>query len=240
MKPRIRAITFDYWGTLFREANMQARQAARVQALAEVAGVSLGDAHAALEIAYKEFFRTHVEEQRTLDHHDGVRLSTAQLGITLDAQAAQALAHRFATAILDHPAVPIEGALEAVCAAAARVPIGVISDSGISPGSALRVLLERHGFHSHFGVLTFSDEVGVAKPQALMFTRTAAALGVQPEEILHIGDLEPTDIAGIRALGGTAGLIAASNDKYYDKTQAEYRFRTWAEFIAQLDTLLGA
>lgn len=234
----IRAITFDYWGTLFRDANLEQRHQLRVAALAEIAGVGEREADAALQAAYKEFFRTHVEEKRTLDHHDGARLTIGHLKASVSAAAAKELAHRYANAIITHPALPIDGALEAVRAAAARVPIGVISDSGISPGSALTVLLENHGFRPHFRVLTYSDEVGVSKPQAPMFERTAAALGVAPSEILHIGDLEPTDIAGIQAMGGTAGLIAASNDKYYETTKAEYRFRAWTEFIALLDEIL--
>lgn len=235
---RIKAITFDYWGTLFRDANLEQRHRARVAALVELAGAAEDAADAALQAAYKEFFRTHVEEQRTLDHHDGARLTAAHLGASLSPAAATALANRFADAILEHPALPIDGALAAVQAAAARVPVGLISDSGISPGRSLTVLLERHGFLPYFRALTFSDEVGVSKPQAAMFERTAAALGVAPEEILHIGDLEPTDIAGIQRLGGTAALIAAANDKFYATTQAEHRFRAWPEFLAVLDELV--
>lgn len=240
MKKTIRAITFDFWGTLFYDANLDERHRYRVRALAEIAAVTAEQADAALQDAYKEFFRTHVEEQRTLDHHDGARLTAARLGVSLAPASAAELARRYAHAILEHPAYPIEGALDAVRAAAARVPVGLISDSGISPGASLTVLLENHGFRPHFTALTFSDEVGVSKPQAPMFERTAAALGVAPHEILHIGDLEPTDIAGIHALDGAAALIAATNDKYYETTSARYRFRAWSEFVAQLDGILCA
>lgn len=235
---KIRAITFDFWGTLFRDANLDERHRARVRALAEIAGVSPEAADEALQTAYKEFFRTHVEEKRTLDQHDAVSLTTQLLGAVLTPAAAAELARRYAEAIIEHPAFPIEDALAAVEAAAVRVPVGLISDSGISPGSSLTVLLENHGFRPHFQALTFSDEMKVAKPQAVMFTHTASQLGVAPEEILHIGDLEPTDIAGILGVGGTGGLIAAVNDKYYETTQAQHRFRTWDEFIVQLDALL--
>lgn len=198
----IRAITFDFWGTLFRDANLEDRHLGRVDALVEIVGVTPEAADAALQVIYKEFARVHIYEQRTLDHHDGARLALAELGISLDASQSAALARRFAEAILIHPAYPIEGALEAVRAAAARVPVGLICDSGISPGAALTVLLERNEFTPHFRVLTFSDEVGVSKPRPVMFERTAAALGVAPSEILHIGDLEPTDIVGIHGVGG--------------------------------------
>jgi len=234
----IRAITFDFWGTLFRDANLEDRHIGRVDALVALASVTPEQADAALQVVYQEFARVHIDEQRTLDHHDGARLSLAELGITLSPEEIAELARRFAEAILIHPAYPIDGALEAVRAAAARVPVGVICDSGISPGSALTDLLERNGFAAHFRVLTFSDEVGVSKPRPIMFEQTAKALGVAPSEILHIGDLEPTDIVGIHGVGGTGALIAATNPKYYESTKARFRMKTWAEFAAVLDEII--
>jgi putative hydrolase of the HAD superfamily len=148
------------------------------------------------------------------------------------------MAEVFGTAIFAHPPVPIAGALEAVRAAAERVPIGIISDSGMSPGSSLRHLLDEHGFTPYFQALTFSDEVGVAKPQAPMFERTAAALGVAPQELLHLGDLEPTDIRGVQAVGGVGALFAGANDRFADQTQAEHTFYRWDDFVAALPTLL--
>jgi len=233
----IRAITFDFWGTLFRDADLDLRHARRVRALAQAASVTPEQADEALQEAYKAFFRTHVEEQRTLDHHDAVRITARHLGTSLDEDAAAALATQYAEAILHHPAHPIDGALDAVRAAARRFPTAIISDSGISPGAALTVLLERNGFRPHLNALTFSDEVGVSKPQAPMFERTAAALGVQPDEILHIGDLEPTDIAGILSLGGKAALFAAVNTKYVPTTKAHWTYHTWQEFIDHLPNI---
>ena len=45
--------------------------------------------------------------------------------------------------------------------------------------------------------------------------------------------------AGILGVGGTGALIAAVNDKYYETTQAQYRFRTWDEFLEELEGLLA-
>ena len=162
-----------------------------------------------------------------------------RLGVTLDPETVSGLSHAFATAILAAPPVPIDGAMEAVQAAAARVPIAVISDTGISPASSLRTLLDRNGFTPYFKALTFSDEVGVSKPQAPMFHTTAKALGVPASEFLHIGDLEPTDIAGVQAQGGQAALFTAVNPRFKATTKAEYILDSWAQFVEMLPDILS-
>ena len=100
--------------------------------------------------------------------------------------------------------------------------------------------MERENFMDKLMALSFSDEVGVAKPQAPMFTRTAKALGVQANGLFHLGDLEPTDIVGVHAQGGTAGLFAGVNDRFEEETAAEYVFKNWQEFIDQLPGILDA
>lgn len=210
----------------------------RHEALSRAAGVSIERASEALDTAAREFLRSHIEDQRTLAPEDAVRLSAAFLGVDFPEEVRRELAEVFGTAILHYPPVPIEGALEAVRAAAACRPVGLICDSGLSPGSSLRVLMDRHGFTEYFRVLTFSDEVGVSKPQAPMFDRTAEALGVAPSEMLHIGDLEPTDIAGIQARGGVAGLFTGANSRFQNETNAEHIFNDWGEFLERLSQIV--
>lgn len=233
----IRAVTFDFWCTLFRNANSEPRQAIRIEAFHAATGVPREDIATALDLVWGEFFRHHIEEQRTLYPEDAVRLTAQHLRVTLAPDVAADLARVFATAILEHSPEPIDGALDAVRAAAARGPVGLISDSGVSPGSSLRALLDRHGFAPYLEAMVFSDEVGVAKPQALMFETAARGLGVDPRDLLHIGDLEPTDIAGARAVGAVSALFVGDNANHLDGTQADHVFRTWPEFIDRLPAL---
>lgn len=227
----IKAITFDFWCTLFRDANSEPRQRMRIQAFAEAAGMPVTDIERALRLVWAEFSRCHRQDQRTLGPDDAVRLTAGQLGIELAPDVVDRLAVAFATAILRYPPEPIEGALDAVQAASFRWPVGLISDSGVSPGTSLRVLLDRHGFSNWFDTMTFSDELGVSKPQARMFESTAERLGVAPHEILHIGDLEHTDIVGIRAVGGRAALFRGCDNNVRKETKADYTLQTWEDFL---------
>ena len=235
----VRAITFDFWMTLFEERNRKERHAYRVAAFCEATGADPDEASGALQAAHDYFFHIHENEQRTLAPRDAVDMVCDALSITMDPEAAEAMADCFGTAIHVYPPKPIPGALEAVKAAAARVPIGIISDSGMSPGTSLRKLLDDHGFTPYFTALTFSDEVGVAKPQAPMFKRTAKALNVAPDELFHLGDLEPTDIAGVQAVGGIGALFAGANARFAADTRAEYTFHHWDEFLDVLPDLIS-
>ena len=46
-----------------------------------------------------------------------------------------------------------------------------------------------------------SAEVGVAKPDPLVFRRALAVAGVGPEAAVHVGDSPDNDVAGARAAG---------------------------------------
>ena len=234
----IRAITFDFWRTLFRDNDASKRQEVRVAALIEVTGRSRKKVESAFDVTWKEFSRFHIEEQRTLRPEDAVRLTLDALGESVTTDVFQQLTDVFATAILEYPPVPIDGALEAVSTAAQLVPVGIVSDSGVSPGSALRQLLARNGFEDHFAAMAFSDEVTVSKPQALMFETAARGLGVQPQELLHIGDLEPTDIVGAKQINARAALFAGDNDRFLGNTTADYTFTSWHDFVAMLPDFL--
>ena len=190
MVAAVRAITFDFWNTLFRDLNSAPRQQIRVDALAQAIGVSPEAASGALDLVWAEFARSHREDQRTLTPADAVRMAGVNLGVTIEGPLLSELTEIFATAILVHSPEPICNALEAVRAAAEVLPVGLISDTGVSPANSLRRLLDRHDFTPFFRSMVFSDEVGVSKPQAPMFETAARDLAVTTQELLHIGDLE--------------------------------------------------
>ena len=233
----IRAITFDFWRTLFRNTRREERHRVRVEAIAAATGLPIEQADAAMADAMNKFMHTHIHEQRTLGPRDAIRMLEESLRHKFDVTHADHLDEIFATTILQIPPEPIEGALEAVRAAAERGPVGLISDSGISPGASLYKLLERHGFAEYFQVCVFSDEIGVAKPQAAMFHAAATGIRSDLDCILHIGDLEPTDILGAMNCGATAALFAGDNTRFLGNTKARHTFTEWTTFCERLPKL---
>ena len=61
--------------------------------------------------------------------------------------------------------------------------------------------MDDKGLLDRFSGWGFSDEVGHYKPAPQIFEAALAALGAEPEEAMHVGDLRRTDIAGAAALG---------------------------------------
>lgn len=236
----VRAITFDFWRTLFYAyTNFDERRSARVQALSRIADIEPERASAAIDCMSREFLRVHVEEKRTLRPLDAPPIIAEFLEIEIVGDDAEKLVAAFARALLEHPPDPIEGAFDAVRRAAEFVPVGIVSDTGIAPGTAIRELLGHHGIADTIQAASYSDELGVAKPQAAMFHNVAHGLGVETASLLHIGDLEPTDIVGAHNVGASSALFAGDNDRFWGKTKARYAYRAWADFDRELPKVLG-
>jgi putative hydrolase of the HAD superfamily len=85
--------------------------------------------------------------------------------------------------------------------AAGGVRIGLVSNTGRTPGDVVRKLLERRGLLAHFTATTFSDECGVRKPHPEIFRLTLRQLGVTPNEAVHVGDDPVLDVRGAKGAG---------------------------------------
>lgn len=234
----IHAVTFDFWRTLFyASANMQERRDARAHVLVELLGVHPSVAKDALKHQEQQFLQTHIHEQRTLVPEDAVNILTAKLGLDLDPTMEFVVADGLENATLEYPPSPIEGAVDAVLATAEHVPVGIISDTGMATGRTLRRVLDHFGF-TQLSAYTFSDETQVSKPQAKMYYDASTQMQVPVESLLHIGDLEPTDIAGAISVGAHAALFAGDNDRFLGNTKAGHTFTHWDEYRAKLPELL--
>jgi len=76
--------------------------------------------------------------------------------------------------------------------------IGIISDTGITPGRIIRKVLEEYQLLKFFEVTLFSDETGIYKPHLSVFQLALNKLGVKPQNVAHVGDLILTDIKGAK------------------------------------------
>ena len=235
---RIKAITFDFWGTLYHTAS--ARHL-RMRRLVEVLGTNghvfdPAALDAADSVAGNEWDRAWRDENRTLSAGEWLPLMLGSLGVTLPRPDFEALADYFDQALLelDPPLSLVDGAGEAVRRLAQPYRLGVISDTGLSIGRTLRRFLERDGLIACFACLSFSDETGVSKPHPDAFLRPLACLGVRPEEAVHIGDLARTDIGGAKAVGMRAVRFAGSHDDTDFSVEPDATVNTYAEFESLL------
>ena len=131
----------------------------------------------------------------------------------------------------------VRGAAASLSRLASELPLVLLSDAIVTPGRCLRELLERRGLASHFEHMVFSDELGVSKPDRRAFEAAAAAVGVAPAELLHVGDREETDVLGARGCGAQAVLFVGAVDRRVEGTRADATCGTLEEVCA---LLLGA
>lgn len=113
-------------------------------------------------------------------------------------------------ALLVPPAVA-DGAREALTTLAARgYTLAVVSNTMRTPGTTLRELLARYRLLDCFTHATFSDEVGVRKPDPRIFELTLAAVAGGPATALHVGDDPVLDVEGARRAGMRVIQVASA------------------------------
>jgi putative hydrolase of the HAD superfamily len=239
----LRALTFDFWNTLYQYASAQDR---RLRLLEEaLIRHSQPRPWEALEAAYRHTLdvweRAWREEHRTLSIEHWLREMLGFLEANLPEDVRADLGPSVEQVYLrgDRPRL-VPGVAEVLPRLSQRYRLGLISDVGLTPGRVLRELLRRDGLLPHFRVLTFSDETGAAKPCPKQFTRTLDALGVRPEEAAHIGDLPETDVAGARGVGMKAILFLGESHREDGLPLADAAFEAYGELEGLLEELDGA
>ncbi|MFN8455982.1 MAG: HAD family hydrolase [Anaerolineae bacterium] len=213
----IKAITFDFWATLYRPKTVDYTQ--RLLRMKEI--IERGTGHRydmeefqlAVKLARDTWSRTWREEQRTMSAAEWLGVMQRGLGASLPVACLAELETMMENSVLeDLPTLTTEAAA-VLAALSPRYRLGLISDTGITPGRVLRQILEQDQLSDYFIHLTFSDEVGRSKPHPSAFLTTLTALNATPVEAVHIGDLLRTDIAGAQAVGMRAvQYIGISHD----------------------------
>jgi putative hydrolase of the HAD superfamily len=78
--------------------------------------------------------------------------------------------------------------------------LGLVSNV-FDPPELFRADLDRFGIAERIDVAVFTSETGLRKPDPAIFRRALAALGVEPEAALFVGDSPAVDIVGAAAVG---------------------------------------
>jgi len=110
----------------------------------------------------------------------------------------------------------------------------IISNTGRTWGQFLRVVQEKVGLADLFDRRTFSDEERVRKPAGAIFERTLEALGVEPEEAVHVGDDVDADVAGAKDVGMRAVWYDTGKWPGANGSRADAIVHSWRELPALL------
>ena len=209
---KIRTITFDFWGTLLFDGpqsdnRYKRRRMADFETILASEGVPASAP--ALDRAYDEsgsVLSRVWSANRDLSGAQHVKAVVDALDPDaydqLSPHARDALLEAYSRPALQVPPAVDPGALGALAVLCARgYTLAVVSNTMRTPGATLRKVLERFRLLGCFKHVTFSDEVGIRKPDPEIFRMTLRAVGGDPAEAVHVGDDTELDVHGGRAAG---------------------------------------
>jgi FMN phosphatase YigB (HAD superfamily) len=187
------AVSFDLFGTLVERVDSGGDDpAARVAAELAARDVAVPD-------DWTEAYR-----ERHIDAPEGAEVPLpAHVSAALSSRGVETpnnAARRAVVAAFDPEIRTRDGAIGAVAAAREVGPVALCSNCSV-PELVGRTLVRSELSRDDFDAVVSSVGCGWRKPAAAMFETTAARLGVDPADVVHVGDDPRTD-GGIEALGG--------------------------------------
>jgi HAD superfamily hydrolase (TIGR01509 family) len=246
------AVTFDLWRTLIFEFGKKENSAQRRELRADYGIAALTEMGESIDRA--EFYRVFVDisDEITAGHDDEndshygewIRLGLSRIdsglpdriGIFGVTEVGAAIDRSF----IDSPPTLLDGAMEVLDGIAERgLGIGMVTNTGLTSGGAFRDWFADIGLLGKFGHIAYSNEMGTAKPNRMMFDATLRALGVVHERALHVGDNLFSDVAGAAATG--MSTVWAAGDSRPDSkktTEPDYTVETVVDLLPVVDNWL--
>jgi HAD superfamily hydrolase (TIGR01549 family) len=217
----VTAVTFDYWNTLCSEPPGGYLRGRRLEAMSQVlvdagvgsAGVVLPVLRAGYDAAWQGWHESWRANRQFTGVHAAHSICDALEAAFADSPAVAGLREQLCAAFAGQGEGAelhlVDGVADTLAALSERgIRLGIICDVGFTPSPALLAHLERHGLVKYFDHWSFSDEVGVYKPDPKIFSHALDGLGrPDPGRCVHIGDRKRTDVAGARAAGMRAVRI---------------------------------
>lgn len=245
----IRGITFDLWDTLVHDDSDEAHRAAQGlrskreerrhllwEALNADGPISLETVSQAYDVADTAFNKVWKEHHITWPIAERLDIMINGLGRERPSQW-ERLVHDTSVMEVEVPPDLIKGCAAVLSSLAKDFQLAVVSDAIVTPGSELRRLLGNHGIAGHFTHFAFSDEVGHSKPHPDMFKTVLQPMGLNPEEVVHIGDRDHNDIKGAQAMGMKAILFTATRDVDAATTSADAICGSYEQLLETINRL---
>ena len=239
----IDTVTFDLWNTLisydcYYDDNIRrCRTEGIFNALtARDVILKISDVERAYQLSDKvlsELWSTDLD----MDTDEQLRLFLQCLGIEPSVGLVDAIDEPYSDSVLKVKPFLVEGAEGAIRAMKERgYKVAIISNTGRTPGKALRKVLKNFNILDLFDVVTFSNEAGYLKPHPKIFANTLAQLEAVPENAVHIGDHAVLDVLGAKK-AGMRSVHVTQYAQHEDHCEPDARIGTISELPAAIDTL---
>jgi putative hydrolase of the HAD superfamily len=204
----IDTVTFDLWNTLiahdeyYDDRIREARYAGIARALRDEGHDVSRDAVFRAYEGSEKYLAERWATDRDMDTGEQVEVLLRCMGIRPEPRLVKAAADPYANAVLQVEPFLVDGTLEALDRIGqSGLRLALISNTGRTPGAAMRKVISKMGLLDYFEVTTFSNEAGYLKPHPRIFDLTLSRLGAKPEQTVHVGDHDVLDVRGAKAYG---------------------------------------
>jgi len=252
----LKAVAFDLWETLITDTPELSRgqERLRITRMEEILRArGQGAVAARIEHAYRALWnRCHelywstdrdVPCRRQIEHFlEELELDPARFSEEVLAE----LEHAYAYAALEILPATVDGARETLSELKSRgLGIGLISNTGRTPGSVLRPILAALGLADSIDVMVFSNEHGHCKPRPSIFEELRRGLDVRYDEMMFVGDNLYVDVHGAQRCGmravhfdpPTRGTAVAPHFDHGLEIVADARVTQLPELLAVVERL---
>ena len=243
----LKVITIDFWNTIFDSSSGLDRNKYRLNALITETDklgcfIKQEELEPAMKSSWEYFNHVWMNEQRTPSSIELVNYFWKKLNIPDNTESKIKISETFSNSILAYPPKLVSNLRDSLELLQKDYKLGIVSDTGFSPGKLLKKLLEKEGILDYFKAFSFSDETGVAKPHKRAFLTVLNHFGCKPDEALHIGDIEATDILGAKSLGMKAIRFDGDSSAFLVKenpkeTVADFECSDWSEIPSLIKKL---
>ena len=208
----LQAIGFDLWETLITDTPELSKAQERLR-LERMEAILNARGHAAvadrIEHAHKALWQRcqqlYWSEDRDIPCRVQIEHFLEELGLdppSFDEDALAELEFAYAHAAVEILPNAVEGARELLAhLKELGLRVGLISNTGRTPGYALRRILEEMQLAPFIDVMVFSNEHGECKPQASIFEELRRGLEVAYDEMVFVGDNIYVDVHGAQRCG---------------------------------------
>jgi putative hydrolase of the HAD superfamily len=213
LKYLLKAITFDFWDTLYKVPEGMIISGQRVAAFNQIIstmGCKVEDeaVREAFQDSWQYAHEFQVDYGMDITPTGHVDFILGQLQLKLKPEDREQVYKVYTSVLADFPPQLNEGVRETLPLLAQKYKLAVICNTGVTPGLALREIMKLDDIYHFFNVLVFSDEVRWVKPNVKIFNYALQHLEVNNTEAAHIGDDINTDVLGAKKAGMTAIWLA--------------------------------
>jgi putative hydrolase of the HAD superfamily len=197
----IQAITFDLWNTLFTNKFYSDTRLSIFTDFLETKGFprSFNMVQEAFSLAFnlppRDLERIEYRHIYTMTR---IEKMLEVLNIEISEAIKNLIKQKFEEAMLVNPPLLKTGVKQTLKKLSSDYKIGLISNTGVTPGRIIKQVLENYKILHYFQTTIFSDETGFYKPSSIMFDTALKNLNCEPQYVIHVGDRLETDIKGAK------------------------------------------